>query len=267
MEPKTKRLLRLPQKERRVFLFTLAASALLHLAALGLFLLYGIQEKTTTPEVVEIAIVADPEPPPKEISKEEPPPEEKKPLPPPPVLEKPDKPAEAAAAPKGGGASSTGAAGQGGGKPPGASSSNVERRRPDPVNLGGEQGVRGAVKPGQATVLDEKKAQTLRDIMLTQIVRHWRPPDQVRGQNAVVEIVVEVLPNGMLAPPLSADRPLEISKAVNNYANLNPLSQRVLYDLVQAMRVAQPFDLPKDALKSAPWTIRLDFAFDQIPRN
>lgn len=248
-----------------MFALTLAASAILHLTALGLYLSYGIREATTTPEVVEIAIVTDPEPPLEEISKQEPPSEEQKTTPPPPVLEKQEKPAETAASPKGGGSSSASAAGQSSEKPPAASSPNAERRRPDPVNLGGEQGAQGGVKPGQTTVLDEKRAQTLRDMMLTQVVRHWRPPDQVRGQNAVVKISVDLLPNGMLAPPLSADRPLEISKAVHDYANLNPLNQRVLYDLVQAIRVAQPFELPKDILKSAPLTVRLDFAFDQIP--
>ncbi|GHU05525.1 hypothetical protein FACS1894205_5640 [Alphaproteobacteria bacterium] len=237
------------RKESRFFALALALSAFFHFLTFGLYFLYEIGGAQPTPESVEVAIVVEPEAP--AI------PEREKPLAPlpPPLLDKAEEAAK----------KSSPESESSPGKNPEReeerqrATPQPERRRVDPLNLGGTG--RG---DGRAS-LSEKRAQTLRDMMLSQVARHWRPPDRLRRQNIMVQISVKLLPNGMLAPPLSATQPLDISKAVHDYPNLNPLNQRVLYDLVQAIRIAQPFDVPKDILKSAPMTVRLDFAFDQIP--
>ena len=274
-------------RTRRVMAVALALSLLLNLAILAL--LDWMPPPPPEPEqavAVDLAPAPPPSPPkaePKpEAPKPEPPKPEVKPEPPKPEPPKPEtkpeppklnapKPEEKAEQPK---------------APPPKAEPKIEAPKPlfakppkmaevkpPPMHLGPSKAAdKSAEGPGEGLPGEKGKpgdvgAQDLRDLLLSQVLRVWSPPDEVRGHHLVFKLKVDLYPNGMLGPPYAGDQPLNVSAAVADWNHLpaNGPVRPLLAGLVRAIYMAQPFHLPPDMAAKTPATVTLDFAVDDIP--
>ena len=112
---------------------------------------------------------------------------------------------------------------------------------------------------------EEEDTQTLRDMILSQVLHYWHPPAEMRGRHVALSFVVDVQPNGMLGSPYAGNRPVDLQNAVVGYDNLAPPAQFMVKELINALRIAQPFTLPSEVLAKAPLSVRLDFRIDDVP--
>ena len=245
------------QGSRRVW-YALLLSLLVHIVAVFLLVWLPPIPIDDPEKAVAVDLVQPPEPPPPPPKPPEPPkaepPKAEQPKPEPPKPEPPPKPPEP---PK---------------QPP--------MTRPVPpkptldfgklVERNSSQGHAGEAGSslGEREFRGEAVAsQTIRDMMLGQVLQYWRPPDALRGHNAVLSITVDLQPNGLLGPPFAANLPLNMSAAIAGYDSMSPDDPRrtILELFCQALRVSQPFHLPPDVMKRTPMRVVLDFYVDDIP--
>jgi len=164
--------------------------------------------------------------------------------------------------------------------PPAASEEESKTPSPHPLHLSpaemAEQRQEGAAKstaakatpqPRRKLADDPKAVQNVQDRLMIQVLAHWTPAQELWRQHARLSLSVDLLPNGMLGPPYAADRPFD-AHAIAGYGALaaDDPRRQWLRDFYQAIRAAQPFRLPKQFLALAPFTIRIDFVMDDIPR-
>lgn len=109
--------------------------------------------------------------------------------------------------------------------------------------------------------------QTERDFVLSQVLRHWRPPGELASyRNADVSVSVTVGADGYLTDMYDARRPWNPAEVFDGYGALaaGDLQRRTVDAFYQAIRQAQPLRLP-DALRAkAPFKVRLDFRFRDV---
>lgn len=124
-----------------------------------------------------------------------------------------------------------------------------------------------AERDGAAPREDERKGgrrqvtQTERDMILAQVLKHWRAPDELRIPDAVITLSVQIRPDGTLGEPYHYQSPWNPAKAISRYAEMVPgsLEQRAVESLYRALRQAQPLHLPAAVLAKAPFEIQLGF--------
>lgn len=106
--------------------------------------------------------------------------------------------------------------------------------------------------------------QNERDFVLSQVLRHWKPPRELAAYDrADIFVGVTVGPDGYFAEAYDARRTWNPDEVFDGYARLHPqdIQRRTIDAFYRAIRQAQPVRLP-DALKAkAPFKVRLDFRF------
>ncbi len=112
-----------------------------------------------------------------------------------------------------------------------------------------------------------RPTQTERDLILAQVLRHWRVPAMLRGFPKPITFSVQVLADGSLGPPYSARSPWNPAAAIDDYDKSQPgsLFRQATESLYQALRQAQPLKLPQQLLAKAPFEVRLDFRVSDVP--
>ena len=269
-----------------------ALSLVLHLGIAGLLTYSTWAEHETAPPEFVVDVVDLPKPP-KPKAPEPPPP----PPPPPPVVQAPPPPPAASLPPPPPPQLTEAPIADKAAPPPHKSLSNAApRARQEPLNAP-HRAVASAslpldvnsTKPKSMPVSiarhsaepdslpsgksDDQAAQTIPDFILMQIAQHWlidyhnpRYSDLVlRGTR------IELLPNGMLAPPFGKNDPWNPRAMIANYDELRaapaaaPILQAV-ETFLQAMRLAQPFRLPPDGKPNdKPRVFEIYFRLGDIP--
>lgn len=110
----------------------------------------------------------------------------------------------------------------------------------------------------------EPVTQNERDFVLSQVVRHWKPPRELAAYDkADVRVAVTVRPDGHFAETYDSRRPWNPDEVFDGYSQLHPQSiqRRTIDALYRAIRQAQPLKLPPALRAKAPFTVRLDFRF------
>ncbi len=120
--------------------------------------------------------------------------------------------------------------------------------------------------PAKPTKQEKPKpvTQTDRDMVLTQILRHWQPPKELaRDDKANIRVGVTVRADGYLDGEYDARRPWSPAAVFDGYGKLTPNSveRRTVDAFLTAIRQAQPLRLPPELKAKAPFTVRLDFRF------
>lgn len=115
--------------------------------------------------------------------------------------------------------------------------------------------------------LDRAAFRTARDVMLAQVLPHWRPPAFMRGRGAVLTVKVDVKAGGMLGPPFGRDEAWNPGAAIDGLDRLPPgdPNRQALEGFYRGLRQAQPFSLPAELAARLPFTIALDFRLDDLP--
>jgi hypothetical protein len=103
----------------------------------------------------------------------------------------------------------------------------------------------GRVRPGGSPP-ETIASQTVQDVILRQIARHWII--DVRGptyRDVVLSVRFKLLPDGMLAPPFGRNDPWDLRAMVRDYELMtrpeNRMIRTTIETFLQAMRQAQPF--------------------------
>lgn len=115
--------------------------------------------------------------------------------------------------------------------------------------------------------LDRAAFRTARDVMLAQVLPHWRPPAFMRGRGAVLTVKVDVTAGGMLGPPFGRDEAWNPGAAIDGFDRLPPgdPNRQALEGFYRGLRQAQPFRLPAELATRLPFAIALDFRLDDLP--
>lgn len=125
-------------------------------------------------------------------------------------------------------------------------------------------------KAAQAGVTVHPKAEPTiseRDLVLAQVLRHWRrPPQLALLEDGAVTLAVSVLGDGSLGPPFARSQPWNPGQAIAGYDGMPQGSpqRRVVESIYQALRDAQPLALPPELKAKAPFDLRLDFRFRDV---
>jgi hypothetical protein len=129
---------------------------------------------------------------------------------------------------------------------------------------------------GQGSDLgDQEKSeltQTERDVILAQIIKHWRfNLTSPEAKELTINGSVVVLPSGMLAPPFNGNDPWDLGKAMPQYEqyvkNGNTFLSELMFSFYTALRLSQPFDLPASAEGTWPKKISISFRFKDLPNR
>lgn len=110
--------------------------------------------------------------------------------------------------------------------------------------------------------------QSERDFLLAQILKPWHNrPNYDWGEDAVIRLRVQVLPDGYLAPPFNARQGYTPDLAIVGFHRMaaNDPRRIMLESLYSVLRVAQPLNLPPELRKKAPFLTVLDFRLVDIP--
>jgi len=122
---------------------------------------------------------------------------------------------------------------------------------------------KGISGPGAA-----EATQDARDMLLAGIFRNFSVRPELRGRGlAVRSLLVNVMPNGMLAAPYAGDQPTNPGSTSRQYNSLPKGDPRrlLIEEFDRAIRAAQPFHLPPALVFRAPFSVRLDFRLDDAP--
>ncbi|MBM3540122.1 MAG: hypothetical protein FJX55_20130 [Alphaproteobacteria bacterium] len=126
----------------------------------------------------------------------------------------------------------------------------------------------GRIRPG-GTPPEAIASQTVQDVILKQIARHWII--DVRGstyRDVVLSVRFKLLPDGMLAPPFGRNDPWDLRVMVRDYEVMmkpeNRLIRTTIETFLQAMRYAQPFHLPPDGQATEARVLPLSFRLGDL---
>lgn len=129
-----------------------------------------------------------------------------------------------------------------------------------------QQGNQAKVEAVKAPTPSQKKplppTQNERDLVLSQISRHWHPPQGLSAYDkAELSVGVTVRADGSLAPPFDARQPWNPGDAIEGYDQLpaNSLQRQTVEALYRAVRQAQPLKLPDGLRAKAPFAVKLRF--------
>lgn len=106
--------------------------------------------------------------------------------------------------------------------------------------------------------------QNERDLVLSQVLRHWKPPRELAAyDNADIFVAVTVGADGYFAEAYDARRPWTPDAVFDGYGRLHPqdIQRRTVDAFYRAIRQAQPVRLPPTLKAKAPFTVRLAFRF------
>ena len=143
----------------------------------------------------------------------------------------------------------------------------AERSSPPTAKAPAEERPKVTAVPEKAVAAPKKKepvTQNDRDFILTQVVRHWKPPpDLAAYKNADMRVGVTVLPDGHFGEIYDSRRPWNPAEVFDGYQALPPRSieRRTIDALYAAIRKSQPLRLPDKLRAKAPFAVRLDFRF------
>lgn len=119
------------------------------------------------------------------------------------------------------------------------------------------------IRPG-GTPPEAIASQTVQDVILKQISRHWII--DVRGptyRDVVLTVRFNLLPSGMLGPPFGRNDPWDLRAMLADYDGMMRPENRILRTAVEtfllAMRQAQPFQLPPDGRSDEERILPLSF--------
>ena len=110
----------------------------------------------------------------------------------------------------------------------------------------------------------EPVTQNERDFVLSQVLRHWKPPSELSAyEKADVRVTVKVGADGYFLDLYDARRPWNPASVFDGYASLPPqdVQRRTIDAFLRAIRQAQPVRLPPALQAKAPFPVRLDFRF------
>lgn len=110
----------------------------------------------------------------------------------------------------------------------------------------------------------EPPTQNERDFVLSQVLRHWRPPSELAARDhADVRVSVIVDANGYFDEIYDARRPWNPAAVFDGYTDLPPddVRRRTVDAFYRAIRQAQPVRLPPALKAKAPFRVPLDFRF------
>lgn len=110
----------------------------------------------------------------------------------------------------------------------------------------------------------EPPTQNERDFVLSQVLRHWRPPSELAARDhADVRVSVIVDANGYFDEIYDARRPWNPAAVFDGYNDLSPddVRRRTVDAFYRAIRQAQPVRLPPALKAKAPFRVPLDFRF------
>ena len=126
----------------------------------------------------------------------------------------------------------------------------------------------GRYRPGGAPP-ESVASQTVQDVILRQIARHWII--DVRGptyKDVVLTVRFKLLPDGMLAPPFGRNDPWDLRVMVRDYEMMmkpeNRMIRTTIETFLQAMRQAQPFQLPPDGRSNEERVLPLSFRLGDL---
>jgi hypothetical protein len=119
----------------------------------------------------------------------------------------------------------------------------------------------------KAKPMDKAALRAVRDLMLSAVLRHWRPPAFMRGRGAVLSVKVDVRPGGTLGPPFGRDEPWNPAAAIDGLDKLAPNdpTRQAMEGFYRGLRQAQPFRLPPELAARLPFSVALDFRLDDLP--
>lgn len=127
--------------------------------------------------------------------------------------------------------------------------------------------------PKAPVVEKPKKAppvtQNERDWVLSRVLRHWRPPNDLAAYDkAELQVQVTIEADGYFAQPYDARQPWNPGEVFDGYASLPPSSiqRRTIDAFYRAIRAAQPLSLPSALKEKTPFRIRLDFRVRDVSR-
>jgi len=106
--------------------------------------------------------------------------------------------------------------------------------------------------------------QNERDLILSQVIRHWQPPRELAAYDrADLQVGVVVGADGYFDGDYDARRRWNPAGVFEGYDTLHPqsLQRRIVDAFYQAIRKAQPVRLPPELKAKAPFPVRLDFRF------
>lgn len=106
-----------------------------------------------------------------------------------------------------------------------------------------------------------------RDMVLSQVIRHWKPPRELMAYDAAeFKVRVTVLADGTLAAPFSVRAPYDPAAAIEGFDGLHPQDprRRATEAFYRALRQAQPFKLPPQLAAKAPFPVMLDFRVKDV---
>lgn len=109
-----------------------------------------------------------------------------------------------------------------------------------------------------------------RDMVLSQVVRHWRPPAALAAYaDAEFAVTVTVLADGTLAGAFSARAPFDPAAAIDGYAGLDArdLRRQASESFYRALRQAQPLRLPPALAAKAPFDVVLEFRVRDVRKG
>jgi len=133
---------------------------------------------------------------------------------------------------------------------------------------GSKEAAEGAQKA--LNVDEDSSLQSERDFLLAQVIKCWRYNYGDAGaRTLVLNGTVEVLPDGMLAPPFNGTQRWNPQTALPQYGVAgrtgNRFLQQVLESFYLALRLAQPLELPPNSAGSWPRLISVSFRFQDLP--
>lgn len=118
------------------------------------------------------------------------------------------------------------------------------------------------VEPAPKPRKPEPVTQSERDLVLSQVLRHWTPPPELSAYDrANLQVAVVVDAQGYFDDLYDARRPWAPAAIFDGYAGLPPdsLQRRTIDSFYRAIRQAQPLRLPAALKAKAPFRVRLDF--------
>ncbi len=126
----------------------------------------------------------------------------------------------------------------------------------------------GRLRPGGSPP-EAIASQTVQDVILRQITRHWII--DVRGptyRDVVLSVRFKLLPDGMLAPPFGRNDPWDLRVMIRDYDLMmrpeNRMIRTTIETFLQAMREAQPFQLPPDGRSAEARVLPLSFRLGDL---
>lgn len=140
--------------------------------------------------------------------------------------------------------------------------------RPIPPKPIREEAPSTGQSPGRAvSVKKVPLTRSERDVVLSQVLRRWRPPRELAAfPDAVMRVQVTVRADGTLAPPFDASSPWNPGAAIEGYDQLPPghLTRLTTEAFYRALRDAQPLRLSGELQGKAPFVVTLDFRYRDV---